>query len=166
MSIDTKRISLGVSALSVATLLAGASLAAQQPGATMPLEPARERGTSVTPAYEGWYQNADGSYSLLLGYYNRNSKQTFDIPAGPNNRIEPGDADQGQPTHFELGRQWGVFVVKVPKDFGNKTVTWTIVTNGEKVSIPFTLNKGYPIAPFKEIGMGNTPPALWFSAGG
>src|SRR5215510_1431165 len=114
MSIDTKRISLGVSALSVATVLAGAAVAAQQPTATMPLEPARERGTSVTPAYEGWYQNADGSYSLLLGYYNRNAGEALDLPVGPNNRIEPGGPDFGQPTHFLPRRQWGVFTITVP----------------------------------------------------
>ena len=132
----------------------------------LPLAPAKERGASITPAYEGWFTNPDGSFSLLLGYYNRNSKQTLEIPVGPNNRIEPGNPDQGQPTFFELGRQWGVFVVKVPKDFGNKAVTWTIVTNGEKQTIPFTLNKGYPITPYKELGMGNAPPVLSFSPGG
>jgi hypothetical protein len=59
-----------------------------------------------------------------------------------------------------------VFVIKVPKDFGTKAVTWTIVSNGETQSIPFTLNKGYPISPFKELGMGNQPPVLAFSQGG
>jgi hypothetical protein len=140
------------------------TIAGQQP--PLPLEPQRERGTSVTPAYEGWYPNPDGSFTLLLGYYNRNARQTFDIPVGQNNRIEPGDADQGQPTYFETGRQWGVFTIRVPKDFGTKTLTWTIVSNGEKQSIPLTLNKAYTIAPFKEIGMGNTPPLLSFSQGG
>src|SRR3954451_10787524 len=139
---------------------------AQAPPKTLPLEPQRERGTSITPAYEGSYQNDDGSFSMLLGYYNRNTKEALDIPVGPNNRIEPGPVDQGQPTHFESGRQWGVFVVKVPKDFGTKTLTWTIVANGETNSIPFTLNKGYPISPYKELGMGNQPPVLAFSEGG
>jgi len=127
---------------------------------------ANESGQSVTGAFEGWYPNPDGSFSLLLGYYNRNSKEPLDIPVGPNNRIEPGAPDQGQPTYFEIGRQWGVFVVKVPKDFGTKAVTWTIVANGETQSIPFTLNKGYPISPYKELGMGNQPPVLAFSQGG
>jgi len=139
---------------------------AQRPQTTLPLDPPRERGASITPAYEGWYPNADGSFSMLLGYYNRNTKETLDIPVGPNNRIEPGAADQGQPTHFETGRQWGVFIVKVPKDFGTRTITWTIVSNGETQSVPFTLNKGYPISPYKELGMGNQPPVLAFSQGG
>jgi hypothetical protein len=139
---------------------------AQTPQSTLPLEPGRERGASITPAYEGWYQNADGSYIMLVGYFNRNSKQTLDIPVGPNNKIEPGEPDQGQPTHFEVGRQWGVFAIKVPKDFGSNAVSWTIVSNGEKQSVPFTLHKAYPITPFKELGMGNQPPVLSFSQGG
>jgi hypothetical protein len=140
--------------------------AAQAPPKTLPLEPQRERGASITPAYEGWYENKDGSFSMLLGYYNRNQKEALDIPVGPNNRVEPGPPDQGQPTHFEIGRQWGVFVIKVPKDFGTKAITWTIVANGETNSIPLTLNKGYPISPFEELGMHNKPPVLAFSDGG
>ena len=140
--------------------------AAQTPTKTLPLAPPRERGASITPAYEGWYENKDGSFSMLLGYYNRNQKEALDIPVGPNNRVEPGPPDQGQPTHFEIGRQWGVFVIKVPKDFGTKAITWTIVANGETNSIPLTLNKGYPISPFEELGMHNKPPVLAFSEGG
>jgi len=141
-------------------------IGAQRPQSTLPLDPPRDRGTSITPAYEGWYPNPDGSFSMLIGYYNRNVKEALDIPVGPNNRVEPGGPDQGQPTHFEVGRQWGVFVIKVPKDFGTKTITWTLASNGETQSIPFTLNKGYPITPFKESGMGNEPPVLAFSEGG
>ena len=152
----------------VAVAIAGAFVAAhaQTPQGALPLEPSKERGTSVTPAYEGWYQNPDGSFTLLVGYYNRNSKQTLDVPIGPDNKIEPGPPDQGQPTFFEIGRQWGVFTIKVPKDFGNKSLTWTVVSNGEKQSVPLTLNKGYPVTPFKELGMGNQPPVLAFAEKG
>jgi hypothetical protein len=149
--------------LAVAAVGSVAVISAQQ---TLPLTPQRERGTSVTPAFEGWYQNADGTSTFLIGYYNRNSKEPLDIPIGPNNRIEPGNPDQGQPTHFEIGRQWGVFTITVPKDFGNKSLTWTVASGGEKQSIPLALNKAYTITPFKERGMGNTPPVLTFAPGG
>lgn len=132
----------------------------------LPLEPARKSGASVTPAFEGWYQNPDGSYSLLIGYYNRNTEETLDIPVGPLNNIEPGGLDQGQPTHFQTGRRWGVFVIKVPKDFGNKTVRWTIEANGERQTVPFSLNPGYVVTPFKEAGMSNSPPKLTFAENG
>jgi hypothetical protein len=154
--------------LPMAVLAAGwvTIVRAQAPQGALPLYPPSERGASVTPAFEGWYQNSDGSFTFLVGYYNRNSKQTLEIPVGPNNKVEPGPLDQGQPTFFESGRQWGVFTIKVPKDFGAKVITWTLIVNGEKQSVPLTLNKGYPIAPFKELGMGNQPPSLSFVANG
>ena len=156
-----------LAAVACAALLGGALVAAQGPQSNaLPLEPFKERGASITPAYEGWFANADGSFSMLLGYYNRNSRQPLDIPVGPNNKLEPGPVDQGQPTHFETGRQWGVLVVKVPKDFAKKTLTWTITANGETQSIPFALLNPYNVAPFKEIGMNNEPPKLSFTPGG
>jgi hypothetical protein len=128
--------------------------------AQLPLEPPRDTGNSITPAFEGWFQNEDGSYSLLVGYFNRNMKETLDIPIGPDNRIEPGGPDMGQPTHFLPRRQWGVFLIKVPPDFGNKKYTWTIVANGKTMSIPLGLTKGYQVEPYKDAAMGNTPPTL------
>src|SRR5947208_7683681 len=118
--------------LNFVCLLAASLLAAAQ----LPLEPLKDSGQGVTPAYEGWFKNPDGSFTLLLGYYNRNLKQTLDIPVGPDNRIEPGGPDQGQPTHFLPRRQWGVFAVRVPADFGDKKLTWTIVANGKAASVP------------------------------
>ena len=43
---------------------------------------------------------------------------------------------QGQPTHFLPRRQWGVFTITVPSDFGNKRLTWTLVANGQTTVIP------------------------------
>lgn len=140
-------------------------LAAQTLGQVAP-EPVRESGQSVTGAFEGWYQNPDGSFSLLLGYFNRNSAQTLEIPAGSDNRIEPGGPDQGQPTTFLPRRQWGLFRVVVPKDFGSKKLTWTIVANGQTTSIPLTLNPLWVVEPFKDAGNGNTPPVLKFDPAG
>jgi len=143
-------------------LVASVSLAAEQ----LPLQPARDAGQSVTAAFEGWYQNADGSYTLLVGYFNRNVKQTLDIPIGPNNRIEPGGPDYGQPTHFLPRRQWGVTAIKVPKDFGDKRLTWTIIANGQTTTLPIGVIKDYQVEPFKEIAQGNEPPTIQFDAKG
>jgi len=132
----------------------------------LPLEPGARSGQSVTPAFEGWYPNPDGSFDLLLGYYNRNQTEVLDIPVGPNNRIEPGGPDQGQPTHFLARRQWGVFTVNVPKDFGNKRLTWTIVANGQAMSVPMGVIKDYKVEPLEDAAMGNTPPVLRFQPGG
>jgi hypothetical protein len=123
----------------LATMLLAAawiSIARGQGASGLPIEPVKESGQSVTGAFEGWYQNADGSYTLLVGYFNRNAKQTLDIPVGPNNRIEPGGPDLGQPTYFQPRRQWGVFTIVVPKDFGKNRLTWTIVANVRRQRFP------------------------------
>jgi len=135
-------------------------------GQSLPIEPAREAGNSVTGAFEGWFKNPDGSFSLLLGYYNRNQKQEIDLPIGPNNHIEPGGPDRGQPTHFLPGRGWGLFTVKVPADFGDGKITWTLVANGKTTVIPASLNVTYEISPFIEASVGNTPPSISFDEGG
>ena len=129
-------------------------------------EQPRAFGQSITGAFEGWYQNPDGTFSLLMGYFNRNSGETLEIPVGPNNRIEPGAADQGQPTTFFPRRQWGIFRIVVPKDFGTKKLTWTIVANGQTTSIPMSLNPLWVVEPFKDAGNGNTPPVLKFEPNG
>jgi len=124
----------------------------------------RERGSSVTGAFEGWLYNRDGSQSFLVGYFNRNTKQELDIPVGPNNRIEPGGPDLGQPTHFLAGRQWGVFAIKVPKDFGSKELTWTLVTNGQTNTITMHTRPDWIVSPFEDPASKNTPPVLRFES--
>src|SRR5262249_54703943 len=126
----------------------------------------RERGSSVTPAFEGWYYDKDGSVRLLVGYFNRNLKQEFDIPIGPNNRIEPGGPDMGQPTHFGPGRGWGVLSISVPKDFGDKKLTWTIVANGFTNAITLHTKPDYVVEPFEDAANKNTPPKLRFKENG
>jgi hypothetical protein len=144
-------------------VLAGSALVLSQ---QLP-EPRKQFGAGVTGAFEGWFTARDGSRGFLVGYYNRNSRQTLDVPIGTDNRIEPGGPDMGQPTHFLPGRQYGMFVVPVPKTFGpNDRLTWTIVANGQSASIPLRLHPDYVIEPFSEIAVGNTPPAVRFEERG
>jgi hypothetical protein len=89
------------------------------------------RGQNVTPAYEGWWQNDDGSFTMFFGYMNSNWQEEFDVPVGPNNQIEPGGPDQGQPTHFYPRRNMFLFTIRLPKDFGDKELVWTLVTHGK-----------------------------------
>ena len=147
--------------LCAATMLA---MVARAPAQNLPLEPFHNSGQSVTAAFEGWFQNPDGSYSILLGYYNRNQQQELDIPIGPENHIDPGGPDQGQPTHFLPGRQSGVFTVRVPKDFGTNKITWTLTVNGQTTAVPASLSPLWEIEPFKDA-TANTPPVLRFVGG-
>ncbi|HEX7937645.1 MAG TPA: hypothetical protein VF483_01565 [Gemmatimonadaceae bacterium] len=154
---------LRVLAAMLPAVVAGASAAAQD----LPLAPVKEFGQTVTPAFEGWYKNPDGSFSISFGYFNRNEKEQLDIPIGPNNNVSPGDANQGQPTHFHPRRHWGVFAVRVPADFGDKKVTWTINFRGKTYAISGSLNPKWEIDALQgEVGSNNTPPAIRFDSAG
>jgi hypothetical protein len=131
----------------------------------IPAGPKHDSGQSVTPAYEGWFQNSDGTYSLAFGYYNRNYIEQVDVPIGPLNKFEPGPADRGQPTHFPPRRAWGIFTITVPKDFGDNKLSWTLTTNGETITIPASLNPLWVIEPLKDA-TNNTPPYLSFAEKG
>ena len=80
-------------------LAAGATfaLAAIAPltGQQLPLSPAPRAGAIVTPAFEGWYPNKDGTFSLSFGYFNRNPTEAIDVPIGPDNFDRSGRAESG-----------------------------------------------------------------------
>jgi hypothetical protein len=131
-------------------------------------------GQDVAPVYEGWRTNPDGSHDLMFGYFNRNQEEELDVPVGPNNNVEPGGPDQGQPTHFYPRRSRFLFRVRVPKDFAKNEVVWTLISNGKKNTAYGTLHPDYyadDIVVMNDEGAGgsggggyningNTPPAL------
>ncbi len=80
-----------------------------------------EKNISVT--FDGWNKMPDGSYELVFGYLNRNP-QDVQVPIGPDNAVQPGGPDLGQPTTFLPGRQRIMFRIPVAKDFKGKFV-WT-----------------------------------------
>lgn len=101
------------------------------------------RGQSISPAYEGWEQNEDGTFSLVFGYMNRNWEEQPNIPVGPNNSFSPGPADRGQPTHFLPRRNRFVFKVQVPADFGDQELVWTLNVGGEQINAYGSLHPEY-----------------------
>jgi hypothetical protein len=102
-------------------------------------------GQVVSPAYEGWRYNEDGSVTMLFGYMNANWLQEFDVPIGPDNNIEPGGPDQGQPTHFYPRRNPFLFTIRAPKDLGTKELIWTLTTNGKTEHAYASLKNDYMI---------------------
>ena len=101
--------------------------------AQVPTELAQVRfnsGQNIVPYFEGWIRNPDGTFDLVFGYFNRNWKEELTIPPGPDNNVEPGGPDAGQPTYFVPRRQRWMFRLRVPADFGNKEVTWTLSAHG------------------------------------
>jgi hypothetical protein len=103
-------------------------------------------GQDVVPVFEGWERKPDGSFDMVFGYMNRNYEEEINLPVGPDNTIEPGLPDQGQPTHFYPRRQQFVFKVRVPRDWGKKDLIWTLKVAGKT-------EKAYAsLLPFWELG--------------
>jgi hypothetical protein len=156
--------------LAVVAALVGWAIAtprgAQVTRAPLVLEPLGATGEAIYPALEGWGPDKNGDTLILLGYYNSNKAQELDIPIGPDNRIEPGGPDFGQPSHFYAGRQHGVFAIKVPKDFGTQKLTWTLNANGQTSTISFWLNPAYWVNFYKHPANGNEPPVIRLLRGG
>lgn len=138
-----------------------------------------EHGQGITPVYEGYVEKPDGSFDLLFGYLNRNWVEQPVVAVGPDNRLDPGGPDLGQPTHFFPRRNRFVFRVPVPADFGDSEVVWTLTHNGMTAQAFGTLLQGYAIddtvlmanfggggpGGFHSDTIGNTPPVLTVETG-
>ncbi len=101
------------------------------------------KGQPVSPAFEGWERNPDGTSSFVFGYMNNNWEEEVNVPVGADNGFNLLGADQGQPTRFLPRRNRFVFKVKVPKDWGNKELIWTLKSNGVTERAYATLRQDY-----------------------
>lgn len=123
-------------------------------------------GQGVSPVYEGFDTNPDGSRNMWFGYMNRNYEEELDIPVGPDNSFEP-EGDRGQPTHFAVRRHKDVFRVVVPKDFGDQKLVWTLRAHGQTAQVAGSLNPVWMIDRLRTTRGGNseninsnTPPVV------
>ena len=148
------------------TFVLGAAAIACAAAAAVFAQESYSTGQNIAPVYEGWEQNADGSFNLVFGYFNRNWEEEIDLPAGADNVIEPGGPDQGQPTHFLPRRNRFVFRIRVPRDFGTKELVWTLNVHGKTERAYASLKADYFIddtvimANNGAAGMGGTDPSL------
>ena len=131
-------------------------------------------GQGVAPVYEGYDVNPDGSFNMWFGYMNRNYEEELDIPVGEANKFEPGPSstpnatkDRGQPTHFSIRRHKDAFKVVVPKDFGDRTLVWTLSAHGYTEQVIGTLKPVWMIDRLRTTRGGNietinsnTPPVV------
>jgi len=103
-------------------------------------------GQGLAPVYEGWDRNPDGTYNMWFGYMNRNYEEVLELPVGPANRFEPGDADRGQPTFFDTRRHKDTFRVTVPANFGETAkLTWSVTVRGKTESVAGSLTSVWQI---------------------
>jgi hypothetical protein len=135
-----------------------------QTGATIPVQAKRNSGQSVVPVFQGWQKGPDGTFYAVLGYYNRNFNQEVSVPVGPENGFDPGPVDQGQPGFFYTGLNRSTFRIQLPKDWGRKELTWTLVANGHTEKAVVSLLPEWEIDPSTDLGGGasaeNQPPSL------
>lgn len=124
-------------------------------------------GLDVTPAWEGWYPNGDGTSTIYFGYYNRNTEQVVQIPAGPDNQVTVDGkvVEAEQPTVFQPRRSYGVFGVKVPDDFDGQVV-WTLRSGRNTFTIPGNLNPLWKTDQLAGDADGNFGPMIRFQENG
>ncbi len=112
-------------------------------------------GRNVVPYLEGWIKNPDETFDFVFGYFSRNSEQELNIPVGADNSVMPGGPDRGQPTYFMPRREPRVFRVRVPKDFGDKQLVWTLTANGKTDKVVAQLHPAMEINEHMMIANGN-----------
>jgi hypothetical protein len=155
--------------LALAALLAQAPVLRAQIQAVNP-QIRHASGQLVSPVFEGWFHAPDKTVFALYGYFNRNAEQVVRVPVGPDNKVEPGAVDQGQPTVFFPGRQYGVFTVAQPKGQPKGEMVWSLTVAGRTMAIPGNVaNQEFLIEPFREMGgsfPGNMPPELKLESAG
>jgi hypothetical protein len=118
-------------------------------------------GQDIVPSFDGWLRNPDGTFTMVFGYLNRNYKEELALPAGPDNKVEPGGmVDRGQPTWFLPRRHAWVFQVKVPADWGQKELVWSITAHGRTEKAYATLQMEQEIIPRLIMSRGNLSPGL------
>jgi hypothetical protein len=130
-------------------LIAACALAIVRPSAQVVPE-----ADDITPIYEGWEKNDDGTFNLVFGYLNRSWSDAIHVPLGPDNNLAPGGPDLGQPTYLYPRRNRFVFRVRVPADFGTREIVWTLTARGKTQKAYGTLKPDYVIDDV--VLMGNT----------
>ena len=125
-------------------------------------------GQGLAPVYEGWDKNPDGTFNMWFGYMNRNYEEVIELPVGPANRFEPGEADRGQPTFFDTRRHKDTFRVIVPATFGETAkLSWSVTVRGKTEIVAGTLTSVWQIDRQRTTRGGNsqninsnTPPVV------
>ena len=97
-----------------------------------------DSGRGISPAYEGWVLNDDGSYTLLFGYMNENWKQELNVPIGPENSFSPGPAERGHALPRVIGFTPALFIEQPRDGWGEEPRC--VVPLGGALRLPLELN--------------------------
>jgi hypothetical protein len=130
-------------------------------------------GQDIQPIFEGWSRNPDGSFAMHFGYLNRNFVEELHVPIGPENNVEPGGPDRGQPTFFNPRINRHLFAITVPKEWGGKELVWTVTVRGKTQKATAWLQPEWEIDPAGGASAGgrtgedrvrNAPPTIGIGA--
>lgn len=161
LSMAGKAVALVVSAI----FPLSASVVAQQQTQTYdylyPQQPMPEEGLPVSPFFEGWYDNGDGTYTLSFGYLNRNDTTVVQIPRGEDNFIDNSDFQGVQPTVFQPGRNRGVYAVTISDQ--EMDVWWRLNSEEELHEVPGRARIGSYELDRRPRPHGSIPPIVWFA---
>jgi len=135
----------------------------------------RSHGQPVIPLFDGWYPNADGSKTICFGYFNMNTDQALDLPAGDTNYLETDYPDLDLdavllPTHFDplppaYRHVFCAFTITVPEAFGiDHRITWHLASNGQSLSVPGKVIAPYVMDEPASDGRGDVAPVIQLSA--
>ena len=86
----------------------------------------------IYPAYDGFLQNPDGSYTIAFAYFSHNA-ETVTVAPGVQNSFTPSPIDRQQPIAFKPGHWRFQCIMVVGPDFDGKmrwTLTYAGVTTG------------------------------------
>lgn len=159
-----RRLDLGV--LSLVLVAASQTPVDAQVPLPQLLAPPSPNANVVSPFFEGWYENPDGTYTLSFGYFNRNMEEPVNVPLGEDNFIEPAQFNGTQVTHFLPTRERGAFAITIPAEFKDRDIVWTIRSGGQVHKVPGrTSAGGYKLSHTPQAA-GSVPPALRFERSG
>lgn len=155
-------------------LAASSSVSAQAIGLrnqTWSAEVIRSHGQPVIPLFDGWYPNDDGSSTICFGFFNMNTEQALDIPAGDANYLTtdyPGLdlSDALLPTHFDplppaYRHVFCAFSINVPAGFNaSHRITWHLTANGQNLEVPGKVIPSYVLDEPRSNGRGDVAPLV------
>lgn len=129
----------------------------------------RPQGQPVIPLFDGWFPNEDGSRTLCYSYFNLNTEQSFDIPAGELNSLSDDRFEAMLPTHFDplpprYRHKFCVFTIDVPAEFSEQeTIIWSLTSSGAALSIPGHILPAYVLDEPRSDGRGDIAPLVKLS---
>jgi len=131
----------------------------------------RAKGQPVIPLFDGWFPNEDGSSTICFGFFNMNSEEALNIPAGEENYLDtdyPGLDLSGVmlPTHFDplpprYRHVFCAFSINVPADFdSDNRITWHLNSNRQELEVPGKVIAPYVLDEPSSNGRGDIAPLV------